>query len=312
MIKKYTWDWFSYLIITLNMLTTILHSVGALVIIRRQSSTLTSGSTSSQSQSTRIKNNVELLSMSIAIIASTTVSTFSITMQAESIGNRFAFPMTASLLLPFYCSMIFLTLQRFFAISLHLRYESSWIHLQRVNITLASWIVGLIFMATTLSFVYNGTLLNCPIVGVIIFGLLATNAVFITVYIYIYIKYREATENTQKTLYKRKRTKIFIPFIICASFFLFGTLPHAFMPQINDSRYSYLWFNLDCITNSLVYIFANRELSRRCTRWLAKRRGRVIGDVSNNNRNINNNNNNRINNNNITSRSASETATASV
>ena len=290
MIKEYSWDWFTYTIIALNTLTTILHSVGALVIILQQSSAPTLSPTTPNTKSTRIKNNVEILSMSTAIIATTTVSTVSVTKHSESVLiAHITFPITVALLFPFYCSMIFLTLQRYFAISLHLRYEASWIHLQRANITFASWIVGLIFLATTLSFVYTGmfaNVLSWSLVGVIIFGLLATNTVFITVYIYIYIKYRRATEDTQKTLYKKKRAKIFIPFILCASFFFFGTLPHMFMPQVNDNRFSYLWFDLDCITNSLVYIFANRELHRRCPRWLRKKIGQVRNgddeDVNNN------------------------------
>lgn len=286
MTKPYSWDWFSYTVIALNTLTTILHGIGAFFIINQQHST--SSSTLPNTQSTRIKNNIELLSMSIAIIISTAVATINMIMQIEYTENSFTFPITVALLLPFYCSMIFLTLQRFFAIRLHLRYETSWIHVQRVNITLSSWIVGMIFLATILSFVYTGTfanMLSWYLVGVIILGLLATNFVFITVYIYIYIKYRKATKSTQKALYKRKQAKIFIPFIICASFFFFGTLPHAFMPKVNDNRYSYLWFDLDCIGNSLVYVFANRELRRKWTRWLRKKSGKVVDDDDTKNNN---------------------------
>ena len=263
---QYNSDWLSYTILFLNALTTCLHGVGAWLIINQRSTTTPS------SQSTRIKNNVELLSMSISIIASCTVSTTTLILEIESSTIRFAFPSTTALLFPFYCSMIFLTLQRFFAIRLHLRYETSWIHLQRANITLASWFAGIVFLATTLSLVYTdaSTVLTWSLVGFIIFGLMATNIVFITVYVFIYIKYRKATQTTQKSLYQKKKAKIFIPFIICASFFFFGTLPHAFMPQINDKRYSYLWFDLDCITNSLVYIFANPELRRRWRRWWKK------------------------------------------
>lgn len=276
MTANYTWDWFTITILILNAITILLHGSGVWYnIIKRIPTTsappIGTNSTSLSINNT-IKNNIELISMSLSIILSSLASTASIVSEIVASESRFALAASTALLIPFYCSMIFLTLQRFFAIRLHLRYESSWIFLQRVNITLTSWLACVTTLVTTVPLLFVLTpqktvLLTWSLIGIVVLGLVTTNIVFVAVYAYIYTKYRRANKSIQRTMYRKKKAKIFTPFIICISFFLFGTLPHTFMPQVNDNRFSFLWFNLDCIANSLVYFFSSAHMRRRWTRW---------------------------------------------
>ena len=100
-------------------------------------------------------------------------------------------------------------------------------------------------------------------------SLVAVNGTFLTVYVYIYIKFRRANQEARSSLYgNRNRAKFFTPFIICGTFFIFATLPCAlFNSLIEDIRYTYLGIYLDAMCNSIVYIFLNENVVNRIQRW---------------------------------------------
>ena len=170
-----------------------------------------------------------------------------------------------SSLIPVFTAAILLTLQRFFAVRLHLRYESSCIFLNRIRIIIASWLLGIIIFVVAITIIYTTGIDSSVWKFTIIFpgtGLVATNIAFFSVYTYIYIKFKQARREYRNSVYNnRNKGKFFTPIIICGSFFVFGTLPYFFNSLNTDVRYMYLGVYLDGISNSVVYIFWMRKLS---------------------------------------------------
>ena len=219
-----------------------------------------------------MKENVEVISLSFSFIV---LSLFSIPRIVSAIEypkySRVFFGFNSSLFIPMYSAMILLTLQRFFAIWLHLRYESSWVCHKRTHMVVVSWVISGIFLVTTVTGYWLKLMsfevwvyLTISISG---FGLFLTNASFLVVYSYIYIKYRKSNQTTRNVMYKNRKTKIFTPFVICLSFFIFGTLPHLLRSLVDSYLYSLLWFYLDGLSNSIVYIFMNGSVRRCFRQW---------------------------------------------
>ena len=174
----------------------------------------------------------------------------------------------SSSVIPIFTAVISLTLQRFFAIRLHLLYETSWIYLNRNRILITSWVFGFIIFLVTLIIEHligiESQIWHVVINIVLAITLVATNIIFFAVYIYIYIKFRQAR---QDVYHNQNKATFFTPIIICGSFFVFGTLPVFFSSLIRDVRYIYLAAYFDGITNSIVYAFLNEKVVNRIRRF---------------------------------------------
>ena len=238
-----SWDWLSVLCLLLAILTILLHSLGIWWLMKTKC---------------KIREHIEIFSLSISLIVWSCFQTIRITIEIEyPYSTKYFYGITASLVIPMYSAMILLTLQRFFAIWLHLRYESSWVFLKQTHMVVVSWIACVVFFIVILvgniTEIFSSKIWPAFSAGS---GVLFTNFTFFGVYTYIYVKYRRSTQATKNTLYRNRKAKFFTPIIICSSFFFFGTLPHFFtalMPP--DSRYPIIWLFLDGISNSFVYIF---------------------------------------------------------
>ena len=259
------WEWLSITCICLAFLVVLLHSLGIWFLIKTN---------------LEITENIEIFSLSISLIVLSVFQTIRITIETEYPNYaKYFYGIVASLVIPMYSAMILLTLQRFFAIWLHLRYESSWVFLKRTHMVVVSWIACVSIFAITLVLNLTQTF-TLKAHGTAVTGVLSTNLVFASVYIYIYIKYRRATQTTKDSLYRNRKNKIFTPIIICASFFIFGTLPHTFRALVKtDYRYNFAWFCLDGISDSIVYIFMNEKFWERIRRW-KNRNGVNPNDIS--------------------------------
>eukprot|EP00111_Clytia_hemisphaerica_P019461 TCONS_00057414-protein len=249
-------DWLCITCICLAFLVISLHSFGIYVLIKTN---------------LNLAENIEIFSLSISLLSLSVYQTIRIVMEIEYPNyEKYFYGITAAFFIPMYSSMILLTLQRFFAIWLHLRYESTWVFLKRTHMVAASWIAFVLFFIVSLALNLTETL-TVKIVSqwTATAGVLLTNVVFVSIYIYIYIKYRHATQITRDSLYRNRKTKFFTPFIICASFFIFGTMPHMFRAVVETAgfRYHFVWFCLDGISDSIVYIFMNENFMRCFRRW---------------------------------------------
>ena len=256
------WDWLSIVCIVLASITTMLHSLGIRCLLKTRGSWT-------------IRRNSELLSVSFSFICVSLFSTIRISLQIEA-PSKIPFGLVVGFLIPLYSGMILLTLQRFFAIWLHLRYESSWIYCKRLHLVACSWLIGVTYIVITLTLYFMG-LTNSPMWLLIvkfipISGIFTTNVTFFSVYTYIFIKYRRAKQGIRNSLYNNRRAKIFTPFIICFSFFTFGTIPHAFRAILPELvHYSFLWLSLDGISSSVVYIFMKNGLMKYLKRFKKNR-----------------------------------------
>ena len=250
---SYSWDYLSIICVTLAIINIILHCLGIWVMFKT---------------TRKIKEHVEILSLSFNLICFGVFSIVHVTLLIElpAYGSLAIIFISANVV-PFYAGMILLTLQRFFAIWLHLRYESSWVFLKRTHMMVASWLAGAAFLVIEILLLTRkiesaGIWLYFLISITPMIGLILTNCVFFCTYTYIYVKYRRATQATRNSLYRNRKAKFFTPVIICASFFLFGTIPHFLYQLHGEMRLSYVWFLLDGISNFFVYIFMNEKVMR--------------------------------------------------
>ena len=231
------------------------------------------------------RDNIELFSLSLSSVFHYILSIFRFVLSSRypTLSNMkhnlhhvpiiiFHDTLFEALIIPILSSMIALTVQRFFAIRLHLRYESSWVYLYRTHIIIASWIFAFIVFVVTMTIGLTKQvdpqiweIMDAILSGI---SLLAINVTFFTVYIYIYIKFKRATQATRNSIYhNQNNAKFFTPFIICGSFFTFGTLPYLFISFTTDIRYVYIGTYIDGIMNSIVYIFLNEKVVNRIQRW---------------------------------------------
>lgn len=225
--------------------------------------------------------------------------------------------------LPFYGSLIMLTLQRFFAIYFHLRYQSTFVYHKRKHMVIAFYACaggfGIIDVGLYIAGEGKGVAIYLE-KTVVMAALFATNVIFIVVYIYIFIKYKRASRHEQTSFYKPERSTFFTPIIIYVSLLIFGTIPYMFHSLVQGIQYVVIWFCLDSFSNSIVYLVLHPTIRDR---WNFRRRttagvntesitqqnngndnndNKNSQNISNNNNgNTNNsNNNNNINNGNIT------------
>ena len=94
-----------------------------------------------------------------------------------------------ALLFPILGSMISLTLQRYFAVRLHLSYESSWIFLNRTRIIVSIWLLGfvnfLVLLTIELAKKIDSRSWNIAKTIMYTISLAAVNSIFFKVYVYI-------------------------------------------------------------------------------------------------------------------------------
>ena len=252
------WHWINCMCMALCIAAILSHGIGLTLFLKANTRR-------------RVHENIEIVSISLSTILICLIYIVRLLMPAL-MGHLFYMAVGWSCI-PFYCAMILLTLQRFFAIYLHLRYRASRVYTKRKHAVAVTWLIGILVFAVCTSLDLTlGIDFRIPLTVVTGSGPLLTFVIFVCVYAYIYSKYRKASGEVQRTLYTENRSKIFLPFIICVSFFVFGTVPHFFQNAVHDIRYVIIWFCLDSLSNSVVYLFLNLPLLNpvllaRLRRW---------------------------------------------
>jgi len=250
------WYWINYACITLCITAIFSHTIGLLLFLKANTRT-------------RVHENIEIASISISTVLICLI--YITRLLLPVVPQHVMYVAVVSICIPFYCAMILLTLQRFFAIYMHLRYRASIVYTKRQYAVGVTWIVGVIlFAACTSLYLMLGMNFSVLMMVITSSGLFLTFIVFIFVYAYIYTKFRKASGEAKLALYTKSRSKIFLPFIICGSFFMLGMVPHFFQDAVKDMRYVIIWFCLDSICNSVVYLFLNPVLLARFRRWKSR------------------------------------------
>lgn len=158
--------------------------------------------------------------------------------------------------------MIIMTLERFLAIYLHLRYQVSWFKRNRNKILVSLWFLSFLLLIIEFVLVCLDEWQALFHTVIIVAGNISTNVVFLTVYSYIYRAFRRANAEMKENLFRREKRKIFTPFFTVLSFLLLGTLPH-FIPTLVPTKYHMIiWVSLDSICNAAIFIFGNPQVRK--------------------------------------------------
>ena len=210
-------------------------------------------------------NNIEIISLSTSTIAlAIAYNNYVIVKTSRPVWNKYTVVPVYMISMPFYGSLIMLTIQRFFALYYHLRYQSSGIYNKRRYFLAAFYVGGLVVGALDLGLLQlegGETLALFVEKSVIILAVFLTNVIFIVVYIYIFIKYKRASQQEKTSFYKPKRRSLLTPVIIYISLLLFGTIPYMFHDLLTKSiQYVVIWFCLDSFSNAVVYLVLNPTL----------------------------------------------------
>lgn len=124
---------------------------------------------------------------------------------------------TTFITLSLYGGLIILTLERFFAIYLHLHFETSWFKFNHKKILTGSWLIAVVWPVLDLVLVLAGlskslreTIYLLPIAT----GNLLINITFIAVYSYIYRAFRKANVHCQN-FFKRQKERYSLHSLRC-------------------------------------------------------------------------------------------------
>uniref|UniRef100_A0A7M5UW68 Seven transmembrane protein n=1 Tax=Clytia hemisphaerica TaxID=252671 RepID=A0A7M5UW68_9CNID len=261
-----SWDYVSVVCIVLAILTILLHCFGIWLLVKTKH---------------KIKEHIEIISLSFNLICFGVSAIVHVTLLTELPNYESVAAICAHAnLIPFYSGMILLTLQRFFAIWLHLRYESSWVFLKRTHRVVVSWLVGGMILVLHMLFA-SGVIKSVAWLFYLVsvlpqIGFFSTIIIFVFTYTYIYTKYRQSTQTTRNSMYKNRKSKLFTPVFICGSFFFFGTVPHFVDPFHREKYLFYVWFLLDGISNFFVYIFMNKKIMKFCKKLFGRRKRNTL------------------------------------
>ena len=251
-INDYEWSTLDTVAITLCCLVILLHTFGMLII----SKTLTRE---------QLSENIELISVSFStiMIAITYLIYISVNSVKPNIRQFLAAPVY-TVFIPFYGSLIILTLQRFSAIYHHLHFNSCFIYRRRFQLLIALYIFAGVFLgmnmilhifATKIAFYIEKTVTTI--------GILATNIISMFVYTYIFVKYKKATQEEKKNFYCKRKVVFFLPFTIYITLLLFGTLPYMFHSYLPQFQWVAVFFGMDGFSNSIIYLFLHPILFQR-------------------------------------------------
>eukprot|EP00111_Clytia_hemisphaerica_P019180 TCONS_00056661-protein len=213
----------------------------------------------------QLKENSELISVSLStnMIAIAYLLYVTIHSVKQGIRQFLAAPVYA-IFVPFYGSLIILTLQRFTAVYYHLRYKSCFIYRRRFQLLVSIYIFSGVFLCMTMILHIFVTKIAFYIEKTVTtIGILATNLISMFVYTYIFIKYKKATQEEKKNFYRKRKAAFFLPFTIYITLLLFGTLPYMFHSYLKQFQWVAVFFGMDGFSNSIIYLFLHPILFQK-------------------------------------------------
>ena len=183
--------------------------------------------------------------------------------------------------IPFYLSILYITIDRFFQLFLHLRYNRSFLKKHKLTLCLFSLLLYLLWLVVTVPMFYKGLVsfeLLIQITSLYISACfhLFISVIFVTVYSYIAHKLSKSNKTGRR---KSKWKKLLVPFIIVTTFILFETVPDCFIffGSAHYGSWTIVLFRVDALSNALVYIFLQPRVKQtigRCVRRITEYRKR--------------------------------------
>ena len=192
-------------------------------------------------------------------------------------AERFLIGVVATgFLLVYFASLFLITMQRLLEVYLHMSYEGSVFEIQKQNICIVSWLFSLVYIAVvsialclgvSQNMIYN----RIPYVYESVWQAVLVLQ-FLLVYGYLYGKFRESQKKTRSDSrafpYLRRRSTLFVPFIVVLSFIILDTVPGVLLSVLSDYNINLITFlySLDMLCNSLLYIFIRKDVRGQLVR----------------------------------------------
>ncbi|XP_066922175.1 C5a anaphylatoxin chemotactic receptor 1-like [Clytia hemisphaerica] len=160
--------------------------------------------------------------------------------------------------IPFYFGMFLLTMQRFLEVYFHMRYYRCWFQRKQYLFCVTTWFTGVVFAIPLLVLYVKKTVSiatikqACRILSMILTLIVILE--FILVYSYIFNKFRAVRYTRERHITKRPR--IYIPFLIVATFIIFISIPDFLSVFFQQSlpKFLFLFYYINVIVDALIYI----------------------------------------------------------
>jgi len=172
----------------------------------------------------------------------------------------------SALNIPYTCSMVLLTLERFLEVYLHLKYYISWFNKHRIKLCLLSWLAMVVYaLAMLIAFTSYGvdekSFLTVYSVYRYTFQALIL-LLFLVVYSYLYTKFKKmlflpggGRHGGLRIVRQAQQNSVFVPFFMVLSFILFVTVPtFMYLESSKPHAWKFILNRLHFLTDGLLYM----------------------------------------------------------
>ena len=232
----------------LFIMNVILHSIGLYLI--------------SKASKEFKRRNAQIVNISVAIVLLGLVHEIRGFLPAGNEFGPYLLELKLTLKIPYHFSMIILSIDRFCAVYMHLRYPGSWIARSAFKMTPIPWSFQLFIMIPVFAF---GEKMQNPLRTITTITNILTVGVFFIVYPYLFLRFRRMLK---KELYpadqvKKERQKIFAPFIVILTFVILQTIPVTIAFSTTLIKIVHPLLMVDGLVNGVIYIFLQHEIRLR-------------------------------------------------
>ena len=238
-------DILNHLLFIMNV---ILHSVGLYLI--------------SKASKEFKRRNAQIVNISVATILLGLVHEIRGFLPARNEVRPYLLELKLTFKIPYYFSMIILSIDRFCAVYMHLRYPGSWIARSAFKMIPIPWSFQLFIMIPV--FAFREKMKN-PLRTITTITNILTVGVFFVVYPYLFLRFRRMLK---KELYpadhvKKERRKVFAPFTVMLTFIILQTIPVTIAFSTTLIKTVHPLLMVDGLVNGVIYIFLQREIRLR-------------------------------------------------
>ena len=208
------------------------------------------------------RRNVQIVNVSVATILLGLVHEIRSVLPTGNQVRPYLLELKLTFKIPYYLSMIILSIDRFCAVYMHLRYPSSWIARSTFKMTAIPWSFQLVILISV--FVFREKIKK-PLRTITTITNILTGGVFFIVYPYLFLRFREMIK---KEMYpteqvKKERRKIFAPFTVMLTFVILQTIPVTIAFSTTLVKMVHPLLMVDGLVNGIIYIFLQHEIRRR-------------------------------------------------
>ena len=193
--------------------------------------------------------------------------------------------------IPFYLAILYITIDRFLQLFLHLSYCECFFSKHKVALSVLAFVLYIAWLAVVIPLFVErklslSFLIRCTSLYISGAFHVAIFLIFLTVY--SYIGHKLLVANTQIGQRRASLRKLAVPCIIVITFILLETLPDCFI-FFGMARYggwTIFLFRVDALSNALVYIFLQPKIKNSVSNRVRKRSNFRSNNTINDNKDI--------------------------